>query len=506
MRHLTFVVVVFCALVAAALPAAAGSHAERVGEVPDGPTVHPGLIDVPSPDGVALYSNGPFVNSPGTGVGGADESVLQNTSLGMDFLGFGHQFLNDNWVADDFIIDNLSGWNIESIWFYAYQTGSTTTSTITGVHVRIWDGVPGDPGSTVVWGDAVTNRLQNTFWSGAYRVTETTTGAATDRPVMVVEAAVNTILPPGTYWLDWQADGTLASGPWAPPITITGQATTGNGLQSLAGAVPYNPAEDPGSMTQQGFPFEIFGGNPPLSPVRTFAVPAPPGETPVGLDAVGTNLIVTEIADDELFSIDTADPTANVLFGPVSITATSQNPIGVTHDGITVYITDTSGGDVDLYDGLGVYISSFPVDAYTTFPEGIAFNPLSGTLFVVNGSGGNQVHEFSTGGTWIANYPLPGTSQDGIAWDYVRNCFWVYDSGTDTVRQFNPVFQPMATFPGTAAAGFGSGEGLAVIGDSLYVMATGSDLIVEFDISSASSAADYIFGDGFESGGITNWN
>ena len=162
--------------------------------------------------------------------------------------------------------------------------------------------------------------------------------------------------------------------------------------------------------------------------------------------------------------------------------------------------------DRDLYDGSGVYISSFPVDAYTTFPEGIAFNPLSGTLFVVNGSGGNQVHEFSTGGTWIANYPLPGTSQDGIAWDYLRNCFWVYDSGTDTVRQFNPAFQPMATFPGTAAAGFGSGEGVAVIGDFLYVMATGSDLIVEFDISSASSAADLIFGDGFESGGITNWN
>ena len=166
MRHLTFVVVLFCALVAAASPVAAGSNAERVGDVPAGPIVQPGFIDVPSPDGVALYSNGPFVNSPGTGVGGADESVLQNTSLGMDYLGFGHQFVNDNWVADDFIIDNLSGWDIESIWFYAYQTGSTTTSTITGVHVRIWDGVPGDTGITVVWGDSVTNRLQSTFWSG----------------------------------------------------------------------------------------------------------------------------------------------------------------------------------------------------------------------------------------------------------------------------------------------------------------------------------------------------
>ncbi|MFQ5585069.1 MAG: M4 family metallopeptidase, partial [Calditrichia bacterium] len=30
-----------------------------------------------------LYNNGPLINSPGTGVGGADESVLQTTSLGM---------------------------------------------------------------------------------------------------------------------------------------------------------------------------------------------------------------------------------------------------------------------------------------------------------------------------------------------------------------------------------------------------------------------------------------
>ena len=44
-------------------------------------------------------------------------------------------------------------------------------------------------------------------------------------------ATVNTFLPAGTYWVDWQADGTLASGPWAPPVSILGQTTTGNALQ-----------------------------------------------------------------------------------------------------------------------------------------------------------------------------------------------------------------------------------------------------------------------------------
>lgn len=38
--------------------------------------------------GAVLYDNGPLVNSPGTGVGGLDESVLQG-NLGMTTLGFG---------------------------------------------------------------------------------------------------------------------------------------------------------------------------------------------------------------------------------------------------------------------------------------------------------------------------------------------------------------------------------------------------------------------------------
>ena len=44
-----------------------------------------------SNSGAVLYNNGPLVNNPGGGVGGADESVVQNTSLGMTSWGLGHQ-------------------------------------------------------------------------------------------------------------------------------------------------------------------------------------------------------------------------------------------------------------------------------------------------------------------------------------------------------------------------------------------------------------------------------
>lgn len=208
--------------------------------------------------GLHLFSNGPLVNSPGTGVGGADESVLQNVSLGMTTLGSGHQVAFLNRVADDFTISNPNGWTINEIVFYAYQTGSPTTSTITAVNLRIWDGVPGV--GSVVFGDTITNLLVSSEWSGIYRVTELTTGVNADRPIMKNTVNIGGLnLPPGTYWLDWQSDGSLGSGPWAPPITINGQTTTGNALQSLnTGA--FDTLRDGSTLTAQGLPFEIIGG------------------------------------------------------------------------------------------------------------------------------------------------------------------------------------------------------------------------------------------------------
>ena len=88
-----------------------------------------------------LYDNGPLVTHPGGGAGGADASALQ-TALGMTTYGFGHQVTANNRVADDFTVP-AGGWSIDDIVFFAYQTGSGQTSTITSVNYRIWDGVPG---------------------------------------------------------------------------------------------------------------------------------------------------------------------------------------------------------------------------------------------------------------------------------------------------------------------------------------------------------------------------
>jgi hypothetical protein len=202
-----------------------------------------------------LWDNGPLVTHPGGGYGGADASRLQ-TTLGMNTLGFGHQFPLGYRMADDFEIDDPGGWWIDTVTFFAYQTGAPIDpSTMTGVYYQIWDGPPDDPGSSIVWGDLVTNRMLDTVWSNIYRDSESTPNV-NNRPIMANIASAGLWLPPGVYWLDWMTDGSLASGPWAPPVTILGETTTGNALQYTAA---WAPAEDTGSFTQQGMPFIIEG-------------------------------------------------------------------------------------------------------------------------------------------------------------------------------------------------------------------------------------------------------
>lgn len=198
--------------------------------------------------GVMLYDNGSFVTNPAGGPAGSDYSNLQT---GNGSFGFGHSISSFYKVADDFTI-NATSWTVDSIAFYAYQTGSTTTSTMTDYRVRIWQGTPGT--GTVVWGDTTTNRVARTHWSGCYRGSDL---LGTTRPIMrTVCATPSLTLIGGTYWVEYAAAGSLTSGPWAVPITIVNTVVTGNAMQRSNTGVWANLVD---GANQQGLPFQIYG-------------------------------------------------------------------------------------------------------------------------------------------------------------------------------------------------------------------------------------------------------
>ncbi len=217
-----------------------------------------------------LYDNGPLVTNPGGGAGGADLSALQS-GIGLGTYGFGAQISAGYSVADDFTINGAS-WNIEELQFFTYQTGSSTTSTINDARVRIWNGAP-NAGGTIIFGDLTTNRLTSTSWANMYRALDTSP-TNTDRPIMkaVVQFSPALVLGPGTYWVEVNLGGTLASGPWIPPVSIVGQTTTGDGLQ-LTPAGGWAAVLD-GSYPQ-GIPFIVLGNSGPPCPVQVPENPTP---------------------------------------------------------------------------------------------------------------------------------------------------------------------------------------------------------------------------------------
>ncbi|MCW5945676.1 MAG: PEP-CTERM sorting domain-containing protein [Fimbriimonadales bacterium] len=207
-----------------------------------------------------LWDNGPQITHPGGGAGGADESRLQTTSLGMTILGFGVGAATNVWLTDDFTVGG-PGWIVDSITVYGYQTNAPTTAAMSQMFLRIYQGGPPGTG-TLVFGDTTTNRLGSSGWTNIYRTTETTVGN-TARAIMYAKTVnLGLNLAAGNYYLNWAVNGSFnpAGAVFAPPVTLNGQLGKpgANGLQSTTGPDgTYNPLLD--AATAQDMPFLVEG-------------------------------------------------------------------------------------------------------------------------------------------------------------------------------------------------------------------------------------------------------
>ncbi len=107
-------------------------------------------------------------------------------------------------------------WKIDSVYTYAYQTGSTWGPTITGLTIRIQEGSRPSPGP-VLFGDFSQNRLTRTVWSCIYRNNDY---VSANRPVMRNTGRVGTTLRGGSdrrYWLEFTMSGDFGPDVWVPP-------------------------------------------------------------------------------------------------------------------------------------------------------------------------------------------------------------------------------------------------------------------------------------------------
>jgi hypothetical protein len=187
--------------------------------------VYPEVDPTGTRDGFAWVFEQGFVTDPGAMADGSDASWNKGSQ---STYGPSVNYFNGYLLADDFTVEgNVT---INEIEVYAYQTGSGTTSSFTGLYAQIYNGNPAE-GGEVVWGDMDTNIMTATAFTNCYRGSDGETNAMT-RPIMSITADDLEIeLEPGTYYLVYGLTGTLSSGPWGAPYCLPEIGSTGDGLQ-----------------------------------------------------------------------------------------------------------------------------------------------------------------------------------------------------------------------------------------------------------------------------------
>lgn len=200
-----------------------------------------------------VFNQDSLITHIGQGGSGANVSAIPTTANTL--YGWGAQGNLGYWMADDFVIPVGQSWAIDSIKLYSYQTGSSTSSTITSSRCYITLGRVDSVGSQIVGGDTTSNRMIRTYWSYIYRTNNPPPYTTqTTRPIMVVTDTLNKTLQAGYYWVVYNFTGTLTSGPWNPPYTIWNQQGSGNARQKTTA---WAPALD-GTIPQRAC-FKIFG-------------------------------------------------------------------------------------------------------------------------------------------------------------------------------------------------------------------------------------------------------
>lgn len=135
-----------------------------------------------------------------------------NTSEVNNIIGFGATVTaNGNRLADNFTVPAGQTWRITSVSVLGYVSNwNAPQSPFSGGALQIWNGRPGDEGSTVVFGDTTTNRLISSTRSNIYVIRNTVvqpTNPSFNFSLWTnkLSVAPTFTLGPGTYWIDFQA-------------------------------------------------------------------------------------------------------------------------------------------------------------------------------------------------------------------------------------------------------------------------------------------------------------
>jgi hypothetical protein len=221
-------------------------------------------------------------------------------------------------------------------------------------------------------------------------------------------------------------------------------------------------------------------------PLGTLTLPAPAGDA-YGLAGAGSNLFwhASTSPTNTVYLINTNGTVINSF----SVAANTASANGIATDGTFLYIVDFSSQDVDIYDLVGNYQSSF---AMPFSLGGITYNPNTGNLYILDVFGGT-VDERTTAGVLVNNSPIAGSLFPvGIDYDSQRNGYWVSDFTKGTADLYSLDFSVIRQSISTAPAA----SGITVAGNKLYVVEFATATAFIFDITEFQLAVPFFLDNG----------
>ncbi len=214
-----------------------------------------------------LHNNGGWITGFGDGFGGADTSQVEATFTTLGFTANTATYA----VADDFTVPaGVLGWNLAKVKVYAYQRfAPASENTFTKLHLKIHSGEPG-AGGTVVFDCSGANAIDVTgtnVFSNVYRVGSNLLN--NDRAVKEITGnlCAPKRLTPGTYWLEWSAEGSAQYNPPQANVTVPWNAPD-NGKQFEVATQMWTSMIDKPELGGNGkihdIPFVLEGRSIPL--------------------------------------------------------------------------------------------------------------------------------------------------------------------------------------------------------------------------------------------------
>jgi len=171
-----------------------------------------------------LVSNSGITAPAGTSWSENQADISSNTSNWG--VGVGNYYNNNRniWTGDDFNIPAGQKWNISKISFYG-MAWNVTSNPFDILHLQIWNGKPGLPGSSVIYGNRTSNVLSNVIDTLIYGIRNSLIPSPGITPDLTskfwkLEANVDINLNSGTYWLVWQTHIVSETSAFTPYIKI----------------------------------------------------------------------------------------------------------------------------------------------------------------------------------------------------------------------------------------------------------------------------------------------